>query len=367
MKLNCPTIDYIPNLWEYWHYNLPDRTKYLEFNKNDLPDTLYFCNFLSNNNILNNNISNDSTQNKIQILGRIGSPSADGEVYHIRYYYKKDNNNEEKTIDFAMKIMPRIDEYSEAKNSNEIKTALLASQIPEYFPVVFGYGSCDNANYYLSSSGECSSFITKAIEYRYFNKILNIIGDDIRKRKYIENDYRNGMSLEAIALKYGIDMKRENMIQVEFLISELANGDLGNWMWIWMWNDHSIDELKQVISGIIKGIYYLNVYVKKVHPDLHPGNILLIANNNNNNNNIKVLIHDFGRSYSISEETLGSTIISFCQEFLASLGNSAISERNFKVPNNIILSITNILSYVTHNNITSDNITFTFEYILSLI
>ena len=70
-----------------------------------------------------------------------------------------------------------------------------------------------------------------------------------------------------------------------------------------MLKTHSLIEWKK---------YYLPVVLGKVHPGLHPGNVLITKGKV-----IKVLIHDFGRCYDITNESYKSTLLSFCFEFIS--------------------------------------------------
>lgn len=328
----CTGIEKSPPNWNFWR-KVIDRNKYFHFN-DEFPNTVYFCNSLTSPRI---NIN-------IEILGRIGSDSADGEVYNIRY----------RNIEFAMKIMPRIDKNSEAKNLNEIKIASEASKYLEYFPKVFATGFCDNSSFYSSETGQISHFVKKAIEYHQYNIIYSHIKNK-REQKRFDSEYRNGIDLDALKVKYvNYNIDNTNLIEVDFLISELANGDLGNWMKI----NHSNEEWKKVLLDIITGTYYMSVMLKIVHPDLHPGNILIC----NNNNNIQALIHDFGRCYPIDDtapNTYKSSLISFCSEFV-----SCSYRNDLDIPRNILIVIQDILAIVKRNYIGVGNIKSFYEDII---
>jgi len=324
-QIICSVIEKPPPDWGFWR-RIVDREKYINFDKK-FPDNAYFC----------NSVLNDKPNfEKIEIIGRIGSPSADAEVYRIKF----------NDMDFAMKIMPRIDKDSERKNLNEIKTAIEASEYQEYFPITFAYGYCPNSSYYVSANNEFSAFIPKAIEYSAISKLLNMTnGKNTKKR--LEYDIRNGKHIEELEkIK-----KEENGIQVDFLISELANGDLGNWTT----REHTIDEWISILNDIFTGIYYLTGILHKVHPDLHFGNILIIRKEGG----VKALIHDFGRSYPINKnvpETVKATILSFCSEFI-----SCSSRNDLIIPRKILLIIQDIHKIIKDKEINLENLQNIYE------
>ena len=277
-KVICSVIETPNNGWTVWR----DVKRNLE--KIEFPDVIEIC----------NNINQILGVENIEIIDRIGSPSADGEVYRIRY----------KGVEYALKLMPRVDDESEIRNKNEIETANLASQYPEYFPMTFASGYCPNSYYYLTENRQFSSFIPRAIQYSNLTNFLNTL--DKKSRKRVESEFRNAENKEDFFKKY--NFKISNTIQVDFLISELACCDFGNWMM----QERTINEWKKILIDIVTAAYYMPVVLKKVHPDLHPGNILIT--------NTGILLHDFGRAYTIDEtipEMYRATLMSFCSEFMS--------------------------------------------------
>ena len=335
-KIICSVIQNPPSDWGVWR-KVVDREKYLKF-EGEFPVNAYFC-----DSVLNA----EPNFEKIEILGRIGSPSADAEVYRIKFM----------GIEFAMKLMPRIDSDSSARNQNEISTAIEASQYPEHFPITFAYGYCSDSKYYKSSQrddNERSPFIPKAIEYSIINKILNSISSKHLKKRF-DSDYRNGMSITELKSKYKSEEHyiEDGTIQVDFLISELANGDLGNWMT----EERSISEWKKVLIDVMTGIYYLTTQLKVVHPDLHPGNVLILKDNE-----LKALIHDFGRCYPIEEgveEMNKATLLSFTSEFI-----NCSNRDDLMVPREILAIVQDINRSVEKERITMDNIQSIYENLI---
>ena len=81
-KLVCSVIERVPNDWSTWR-KVIDREKYKNFDGNKFPGKVEFC-----ENVLEN------YSDKIQIVERIGSASADAEVYKIKF----------EDMEFALKL-----------------------------------------------------------------------------------------------------------------------------------------------------------------------------------------------------------------------------------------------------------------------
>lgn len=357
-QITCSSIENLPQDWSFWR-KVINREKYLNLDINSFPDTAQFCLSLDNyiepleskfrklSTSNNQKVPNNLVKTNIEILQRIGSQSADGEVYNIRV--------QELGLEFAMKLMPRIDVDSKNRNFNEILIAQEASKYPNYFPKAMAFGSCNKTSFYSKdiSQADVSGFVSKAIEFHNYNILLSQL-DNSRIIKRFNADYRNGNNLLQLSEKYSLKYENTKEIEVDFLISELANGDFGNWMK----QSRSMSEWKKVILDIITGTYYLSVILRKVHPDLHPGNVLIISNNTN----VKALIHDFGRCYSVNDEipeTYKASLISFCQEFI-----SCSTRNDLIIPRNILISITDILNIMGRMKINSSNIKDIYEKIL---
>ena len=253
--------------------------------------------------------------------------------------------------------MPRLDNDSEKRNDNEIRTAYEASEYSDYFPLTFAFGYCPKTSYYLRKELErqISSFIPRAIEYKTVQDMLNMINlrsKSVKKR--FEFDYRNGMTLDELKKKYDLQIENDK-IQVDFLIGELANGDLGNWMR----KTRDIAEWRKVLIDVITGIYYLTVMLNKVHPDLHPGNILILKTKEG----IKALIHDFGRCYPVDENipaTYKATLISFCSEFIY----CSNTRDDLIIPREISIIVQDILKAIQLLELNSANIKNIYEEII---
>ena len=327
-KVICQVIEKVPNDWSTWR-KVIDRDKYLTFDKKTFPNNLEFCENLQNSD-------------KVQILKRIGSASADAEVYKIRF----------EDMEFALKLMPRVDNDSEERNRKEIETAYQASEYSGYFPLTFAYGYCPETSYYSNME---SSFIPRAVKYKCVRDMLKMIDNKVMKKRF-ESDYRNGISIDDLKNKYKLkDKENKDKIQVDFLISELANGDLGNWMK----KSRDIKEWRKVLIDVITGIYYLTVILGKVHPDLHPGNILI----SKTKDGIQALIHDFGRCYPVDENipaTYKATLLSFCFEFIP----CANTRDDLIIPREISIIVQDIFKTVQGLDINPTNIENIYEEII---
>src|SRR5437762_2244467 len=76
-NVKCTIIDTLPTDWNFWRENR--REEYDNFNEK-FPDNIYFC---------QNILTDKPNFTTIQILRRIGSISADGEVYEISFSGKR--------------------------------------------------------------------------------------------------------------------------------------------------------------------------------------------------------------------------------------------------------------------------------------
>ena len=325
-KVICQVIEKVPNDWGTWR-KVIDRDKYLTFDKEKFPNNLEFCENLENSD-------------KIQILERIGSASADAEVYKIRF----------EEMEFALKLMSRVDNDSEERNWKEIETAYQAGEYSAYFPLTFAYGYCPETSYYLNMS----SFIPRALKYKCVQDMLKSIDNKTVKKRF-ESDHRNGMGIDELKNKYNLKVENKDKIQVDFLISELANGDLGNWMR----KSREIKEWRKVLVDVITGIYYLTGMLGKVHPDLHPGNILILKTKDE----IQALIHDFGRCYPVDESipaTYKATLLSFCSEFIS----CANTRDDLVIPREISIIVQDIFKVVQGLDINPTNIKHVYEEII---
>src|SRR5215470_16584043 len=96
--------------WENWVEGTCGRMSYINLKDIEFPKEIFFC---------DSYLSKRIEDNEILVLRRLGSPSADGEVYQIKY-------NEDY---FAIKIMPHVDAETSDKNLREIEIASKVSNL----------------------------------------------------------------------------------------------------------------------------------------------------------------------------------------------------------------------------------------------
>ena len=334
----------LPTIWEKWNPDICDRDIYRNFNKEIKLD-------------------------KCDIVKRIGSDSADAEVYHIKY----------KNINFALKLMPRIDSDSEEKNRLEIETAIKAgSELPKYFPKVFGSGTSDK---YVNKSN--SLLFKKAEEYSCYMSLLEQLKSKRQKLEFSQA-FREGTTLKELIKKFNLESCEKTAV-VDYLISELANGDLGNFIK----KPRKIYDWNIILFDIITGIYYMATKLKKAHSDLHPGNILIIVATDNCNVSpvkddqgllatvrneqlqVTALLHDFGRAINVTKknsETYFTGLLSFCKEFLG-----ASKRPDLIVPKQIkkaIIEINEVIIKLTTDQsieLTGKKIYNIYKYVLEIV
>ena len=310
----------LPNIWNKWNPEICDRDIYLNFDRSKNPF--------------------GST-----IISRIGSASADAEVYHIRF----------DGVDFALKIMPRIDDDSEQKNINEINIAKHADDMPRHFPMVFGHGT---TNRFTSND---SPLFKKAEEYHCYTTLSEQLSTKRQKLEFIHS-YKEGTTLTDLIERFDLNPCVPKTITADYLISELANGDMGTWMN----GDHLITDWKIILFDVISGIYYMSTTLKKAHSDLHPGNILIIEKTPKCD--ITALIHDFGRAIEVIDSipiTYITGLISFCTEFLG-----ASKRTDLIVPSIIKQAIRQIydsISSIDNNTLDINNIDNIYKKALMII
>ena len=132
----------------------------------------------------------------------------------------------------------------------------------------------------------------------------------------------------------------------------------------WMTKSQNIDDWIKILIDVITGIYYLTGILGKVHPDLHPGNVLILSKKHIVETPLKklsfqALIHDFGRCYDVNEEvpeTFKATLLSFCSEFI-----SCSTRDDLIIPRKILGIIQDIHTMIKNIHIDSNNIKHIYE------
>jgi len=214
----------------------------------------------------------------IKVIERIGSLSAEGEVYRVIF----------KEVEYAGKIMPINSVLSYRKNENEISIAKEMSQDvisgkTEYFPIVYASGFCKNTKY-----SEKSLFIEDSYRYFLFEKICANETSACKKRMINKYKDTSKKELEEIFINVDID------ISSHIMISSMAFSDLRELSNLRTVNLEAWDF---IIISVLKAIKYMNEEKSILHNDLHLGNILILINDSNIL--VNPLIHDFGKSIRI--------------------------------------------------------------------
>lgn len=237
---------------------------------------------------------NDINLCQIEALERIGSDSTMGEVYK---YDIEDEN-------IAIKILPIINSRSEKINQNEITLAKQVSQLvlenkSKYFPIVYYDIFCNSTFYYEHSN---SKFAIQSLNYQYYLYLKEMFKNEPDIVKNIDSYYKAGKNI----IEYIESQLIENnsllinelfSINSQLLFSELAYTDLRHYLT----KRISKEILNIIVLQVLEGIRDLQIYCNIVHNDLHLGNILLLYNPEKE---INIMIHDFGRSKSITKLSL---------------------------------------------------------------
>lgn len=182
---------------------------------------------------------NDICNISIDINQRIGSDSKNGEVYMGKIVYSN----------FAIKVLPIINDNSFEKNRNEIAIAELASQMvlenrTIHFPIVYGYDLCENTIFYNE---------------KFTNK----------SKRYQNNETKS-----------------------HILIMELGCCDLKQYL---KNNNISKKEKDYIKKQCLQAIDDMHRLLGVCHNDLHLANFLLLPSENKTAvYGYIILIHDFG-------------------------------------------------------------------------
>jgi serine/threonine protein kinase len=239
---------------------------------------------------------------------RIGSDSMFAEVYKIV------NGG----IIEAAKILHINRLNSEETNAKEVMFATLFSDIVKdgicpYFPIVYNVINCSNTLF-----PEKSKFRNSAIIYAYLKMMSECLGKnvDARTEKIFFSDFaliKNADKLKEVLIEKFYDSECINLIldpensvklRSTILISEFAYSDLRQFLK--ENRDLVSDENYQhsillMIKKILLGIKCMQDN-GVVHDDLHYKNVLIM---DRDPYNIIPMIHDFGKSYMVSETQLG--------------------------------------------------------------
>lgn len=267
---------------------------------------------------------------------RIGSPSADAEVYETlvaprgpgSYGRIGSNGAPSPAAAFsaalraadatrmAVKVLAVVSDDSAARNNGEMTIAQAASDLVRrgtspYFPLVYGTTYCDNVTY-----APGSLLGAAARDYDLRQQVIEAAPP--ARRRQVRAIVRTTTDLAAIAdalQAYGLSVEAldpTRPLPAYLLVSEMAWGDLSS---LAARTDLTPDQWFSIVSGVLRAVGALQQHLSVVHNDLHFGNVLvaLVATHRDDNGDnterahgaaptacthaLLPLVHDFGRSY----------------------------------------------------------------------
>lgn len=242
-------------------------------------------------------VSDDCEQHRMLCRARIGTASMSAEVYDVEY--GQDNRRA------AFKVLPITSNTDRDRNAREIAWATRASQLVESgastaFPLVYGSGEC-NVKY---SHG--SLFLRKSREFQTKQAIADALPTKRDREAFMKRfmPLRNIVAAPPTSLPadfpFQYYMEKDRWL-AQVLLSELAWGDLlqfaqaftSSYKNALIWSDI----VRQGLSAIHDAQHLMNLY----HNDLHWGNFLVVLSTEFK---VQLLMHDFGKSYTPSSETI---------------------------------------------------------------
>jgi hypothetical protein len=242
-------------------------------------------------------ISEDCEQHRMMCRARIGTASMNAEVYDVEYGPKK--------IRAAFKVLPITSNADRDRNTQEILWATRAAQLVESgastaFPLVYGSGECN-----IKYSHE-SRFLRKSREFQTKEAIADALPTKQDREAFMKRfmPLRRVMAAPPTGLPadfpFDYYMEKDRWL-AQVLMSELAWGDLvqfakafpSSYKNALLWSDI----VRQGLSAIHDAQRLMNLY----HNDLHWGNFLVVLSPQLK---AQILMHDFGKSYAPSAETI---------------------------------------------------------------
>lgn len=260
---------------------------YLQWKK--MNSGCYIQNYYDAYNIIvnSNNICNPSH--------RIGSESRYSLVYKLDFG----------ELSTALKVIPIIASIDEETYNNELEITFKLSNLVllgkcNNFPLLFFYGVCEDftfppnlksprmgGKHTLKDLTERYA-IFKQIEEKVLNNDIKLVKNDI---EILYNELLNKDDRDDYIDMYDLEKPK---VKVNFMINELAIGDLNNWLDNTNYNALTI---KEIITQIYHGIKCMH-NEGITHNDLHLGNILVM-----NRCGYKFVITDFGKAkYDIDDK-----------------------------------------------------------------
>ncbi|AVK75674.1 hypothetical protein pneo_cds_67 [Pandoravirus neocaledonia] len=262
---------------------------------------------------------------------RIGSPSADAEVYETiiasrrpgQYGRLGSNTGPSADVVFsaalrapdatrmAVKVLAVVSDDSAARNNSEMTIAQAASDLVRqgaspHFPLVYGTTYCDAVTY-----APGSLLGAAARDYDLRQQVIDAAPP--ARRRQVRAIVRTTADLTAIAdalEAYGLTIESLDPgrpLAAYLLVSEMAWGDLAS---LAARTDLTADQWFGIVRGVLMAVSVLQQHLSVVHNDLHFGNVLvaLVATESDGGGGaaptacthmLLPLVHDFGRSYRV--------------------------------------------------------------------
>lgn len=252
---------------------------------------------------------------------RIGSPSADAEVYETVVLPRERSADAAdpfaqtttgEGVRMAVKVLAFVGDDSAARNNTEMGIAQAASGlvrtgVSPYFPLVYGTTYCDAVAY-----APGSLLGAAARDYDLRQQVIEAAPP--ARRRQVRALVRTAPDLaslsEAMAsyglgdiVEGGLDPSRP--LPAHLLVSEMAWGDLSS---VAARVPLTADQWFGIVHGVLSAIGTLQSHLSVVHNDLHFGNVLVaVAATDGDDDDVisgarcplalLPLVHDFGRSY----------------------------------------------------------------------
>ncbi|AGO82050.1 hypothetical protein pdul_cds_133 [Pandoravirus dulcis] len=255
---------------------------------------------------------------------RIGSPSADAEVYETVVLPREPladaadpfAQTTGEGVRMAVKVLAFVGDDSAARNNTEMGIAQAASGlvragVSPYFPLVYGTTYCDAVAY-----APGSLLGAAARDYDLRQQVVEAAPP--ARRRQVRALVRTAPDLASLSetiasyglgdiVEGGLDPSRP--LPAHLLVSEMAWGDLSS---VAARIPLTADQWFGIVHGVLSAIGTLQSHLSVVHNDLHFGNVLVaVAATNGDNDDdgddatprarcplaLLPLVHDFGRSY----------------------------------------------------------------------
>ncbi|QBZ80697.1 Protein kinase catalytic incomplete domain containing protein [Pandoravirus celtis] len=254
---------------------------------------------------------------------RIGSPSADAEVYETVVLPRDHSAGADpfsratgEDVHMAVKVLAIVGDDSAARNNTEMGIAqavsdLVRAGVSPYFPLVYGTTYCDAVAY-----APGSLLGAAARDYDLRQQMIEAAPPSRRRQmRALVRTAPDLASLGEALAAYGLagigegQLDPDRPLPAHLLVSEMAWGDLSS---VAERTPLTADQWFGVVRGVLSAIGALQSHLSVVHNDLHFGNILVavVATDDDDDDNgtapgahcpqaLLPLVHDFGRSYQV--------------------------------------------------------------------